>query len=174
MFELGGVLSVKVVGCSLDNRGIVVPIAARSRDFSLAQSVLTDPLIPFDLLFSGCLDCFSPGQDGRGVMLNIHLHVVQRLRMSWAVPLLILVPLQRVRRLYFYQSLFTFLLFYMSPLYTSLGNFSGSLPWWHVVSSDKLPSRAPFAIYWYWVTGSECFILICATCQMSCDVKSGE
>jgi len=53
-------------------------------------------------------------------MLTTHLHVVQRLRMSGAMPPLILMPLQRVRRLYFYQSLFTFLLFCMSSLYTSV------------------------------------------------------
>jgi len=56
-------------------------------------------------------------------MLTTHLHVVQRLRMSGAMPLLILMPLQRVRTLYVYQSLFTFLLFYMSPLYTSVETF---------------------------------------------------
>lgn len=35
---------------------------------------------------------------------------------------------------------------YVTSLYIC-GNFSGSLLGWHVVSSDKLPSIAPFAIY---------------------------
>jgi hypothetical protein len=43
ILELGECCRCRFVGCSLDNRGIVVQLLAWSRDSSLSQNVQTDP-----------------------------------------------------------------------------------------------------------------------------------
>ena len=147
-------LSVKVVGCGLGNRGIVVPIAARFRDFSLPQSVQTDPWSHLTSYSPGASTAFSgarwPGRDAdhsppcSAEVTNERSYASSHSYAFTAFSETLLLP----------KALHISSFLYVTSLHIC-GNFSACLPRWHVVSSDKLSSIALFAIYWYWATGSE-------------------
>ena len=65
-----------------------VRIEAGPRDFLFSNTVQTD-CGAHPALYSMATAVPSCGKDGRGAKLNTHLHLVPRLRMTGAIPLLL-------------------------------------------------------------------------------------
>ena len=110
--------SVAVAICSLANGVIVVRFPIRVRDFSLLQSVRTGHGSNLTCFLDASNDLWNGKATG-----TTRCHLVPRLRISEAMPLILRRPLRRVQRFTFCQILFTFLLFCLSVVFTSVETF---------------------------------------------------